>query len=187
MKTLRTTLIAALAGLSLVGSASAQIYASQLVSTQYVTSFGSGLVTGPPDGGGLFLGDTFDPPAHPGNLVVKFTGGLTTGPGADLFVVDVVSSVNETANIFVSPDNVTYTFVGTLNAVANTLDFDGSYSGAFFYVKAANASTVVSIDIDAIGGYFAVPEPATCALFGAGALLMGAYVRHRRAVSAAER
>jgi hypothetical protein len=164
-------------------AAQAVTYADTLVSQQFTTSFGSGLVTGAPDGGGRFLGSTFDPPANPGNIVVRFTGGLTTGPGADLFVVDVASSTNETANIFVSPDNITFTFVGGLNAVANTLDFGALYTGVFSYVRIVNSSTLVSIDIDAVGGNFAapVPEPATYAMFGAGALLLGALKRRRMA------
>jgi PEP-CTERM motif len=165
------------------GTAQAVTYADTLVSQQFTTSFGSGLVTGAPDGGGRFLGSTFDPPANPGNIVVRFTDGLTTGPGADLFVVDIANSVNETANIFVSPDNITYTFVGGLNAVANTLDFGALYSGVFSYVRIVNSSTLVSIDIDAVGGNFAapIPEPATYAMFGLGALLLGALKRRRAA------
>jgi hypothetical protein len=181
------TRFAATSGLLALGllctAAQAQIYADTLVSQQFTTSFGSGLVTGAPDGGGRFLGSTFDPPANPGNIVVRFTSGLTTGPGADLFVVDVGSSANETANVFVSPDNVTFTFVGGLNAVANTLDFGALYTGVFSYVRLVNSSTLVSIDIDAVGGNFAapVPEPATYAMFGAGALLLGALKRRRMA------
>jgi PEP-CTERM motif len=177
-----STLAAPLGALVLAGlstSAHAVVYADALVSQQFTTSFGSGLVTGAPDGGGRFLGDTFDPPANPGNIVVKFTSGLTTGVGADLFVVDVASSANETANVFVSPDNVNFTFVGGLNAVANTLDFGGLYSGVFYYVRLVNSSTLASIDIDAVAGNFAapVPEPSTYALFGAGALLMAGWKR----------
>jgi hypothetical protein len=177
-----STLAAPLGALILAGlstAAHAVVYADALVSQQFTTAFGSGLVTGAPDGGGRFLGSTFDPPANPGNIVVKFSSGLTTGVGADLFVVDVASSANETANVFVSPDNVNFTFVGGLNAVANTLDFGALYTGVFYYVRLVNSSTLVSIDIDAVGGNFAapVPEPSTYALFGAGALLMAGWKR----------
>jgi hypothetical protein len=164
------------------GAAHAITYADTLVSQQFTTSFSSGLVTGAPDGGGRFLGSSFDPPANPGNIVVRFTDGLTTGAGADLFVVDVASSANETADIFVSADNVSYTFVGGLNAVANTLDFGALYSGVFYYVRIANSSTVVSIDIDAVGGNFAaapIPEPSTYAMMGAGLLFLGALQRRK--------
>ena len=51
----------------------AAFFAGGLVHSQFVTSFGSGLVTGAPDAGGLFLGDTFDPPAHPGFITVSFS------------------------------------------------------------------------------------------------------------------
>jgi hypothetical protein len=158
-----STLAAPLGALILAGlstAAHAVVYADALVSQQFTTAFGSGLVTGAPDGGGRFLGSTFDPPANPGNIVVKFSSGLTTGVGADLFVVDVASSANETANVFVSPDNVNFTFVGGLNAVANTLDFGALYTGVFYYVRLVNSSTLVSIDIDAVGGNFAAPNSA---------------------------
>jgi hypothetical protein len=166
----------------LSGPAQAVTYADSLVSQQFTTSFGSGLVTGAPDGGGRFLGSSFDPPTNPGNIVVRFIDGLTTGVGADLFVVDVASSANETADIFVSPDNINYTFVGGLNAVANTLDFGALYSGTFYYVRVANSSSLVSIDIDAVGGNFAaapIPEPSTYAMFGVGLLVLGAIQRRR--------
>jgi hypothetical protein len=160
----------------------APTYADTLVSQQFTTAFGSGLVTGAPDGGGRFLGDSFDPPNNPGNIVVRFTNGLTTGAGEDLFVVDVASSANETANVEVSPDNVTFTFVGTLNAIANGLDFGALYVGDFFYVRLSNASTRVSIDIDAVAGNFdaqprQLPEPTTLSLVAATGLLMGALRR----------
>jgi hypothetical protein len=102
--------------------------------------------------------------------------------GADLFVVDIANSANETANIFVSPDNVNYTFVGGLNAVANSLDFGALYSGTFHYVRVVNSSALVSIDIDAVGGNFAavpIPEPSTYAMFGVGLLFLGVVQRRR--------
>jgi hypothetical protein len=185
MKVLFTRFSAAVGILALAlmsGAAQAITYADTLVSQQFTTSFGSGLVTGAPDGGGRFLGNSFDPPTNPGNIVVRFVDGLTTGVGADLFVVDIGSSTNETADIFVSPDNINYTFVGGLNAVANSLDFGALYSGTFYYVRVANSSTLVSIDIDAVGGNFAaapIPEPSTYAMFGVGLLFLGAMQRRR--------
>ncbi len=173
----------ALAGLLAGPAHAAPTYADTLVSQQFTTSFGSGTVTGAPDSGGRFLGDSFDPPNNPGNIVLKFSGGLTTGPGADLFVVDVVSSANETANISVSLDNITYTFVGTLNAVANALDFGALYTGDFFFVRVANASNAVSIDIDAVAGNFdaptRLPEPGSLALVGTAGLLLAGLGRRR--------
>lgn len=187
-----TSQLAAAAAVATLGfltapAQAAPTYADTLVSHQFTTSFGSGLVTGAPDGGGRFLGDSFDPPNNPGNFVVRFTSGLTTGAGEDLFVVDVGSSANELADVFVSPDNVTFTFVGTLNAVANGLDFGALYVGDFYYVRLSNASTSVSIDIDAVAGNFdaqprVLPEPTTLSLVAATGLLMGALRRRRAAV-----
>ena len=161
----------------------APIYDDTFVSSQFITNFGSADVTGAPDGGGKFLGDTFDPPANPGYIIVKFSAGLVDGVGDDLFVTDVGSSSNETADLFVSADNLSYTFVGQLNAVANQLDIAGAFAGTFYYVKVANASTRVSIDIDTVGGYHAaavVPEPSTYALFGAGLAVLAGLSRRRR-------
>ena len=166
LQSVRAIAVLVLASGSTVRAAS--IYADALISSQFVTSFGSGLVTGAPDGGGLFLGDTFDPPAHPGFIVVHFATPLFDGPGADIVVYDVANSANETASISVSADGVSFTSVGSLNAVANTLDIAGLYSGGFSYVKIANSSTVVSIDVDAVQGLNTVPEPATTQLLTGG-------------------
>lgn len=169
-----------------LGSASAQaavpIYADSFVSALNTTSFNSGIVVGAPDGGGQFLGDKFDPPTLQGSLVVKFSNGLIDGVGNDLFVVDVFNTATEVVNLFVSADNINYTFVGQINSVANQLDIAGAFTGAFYYVKVANASTSFSMDVDAVGGYTAapVPEPGTVALLVTGLAVMG-LARHRRA------
>ena len=167
----------ALCALALSNNAMAvPIYADSLVDSQFVTAFGSGTVTGAPDGGGLFLGDTFDPPNNPGFITVGFSGGLADGAGDDIFVIDVVSSSNETAEIFVSNDNVSFTSIGILNAVNNSIDIGGLFTDPIFFVKVANASTQVSIDIDAVGGNYAaaVPEPMTAALIALGLIGFGA-------------
>ncbi len=162
------------------GVSRASVFASSLVSSQFVTSFGSGNVTGAPDGGGLFLGDTFDPPAHPGFIIVHFNTPLIDGPGDDIRVIDVVNSTNETANISVSSDGINFTLIGGLNAVANTINVAGLFAGQFSYIKVANSSTLVSIDVDAVEGINAVtiPEPATFLSIGCG--LCGLLVFRRR-------
>lgn len=183
----KSAVAAGVATLSLLAThaQAAPTYADTLVSQQFTTSFGSGLVTGAPDGGGRFLGDSFDPPNNLGTLVLKFSNGLTTGAGEDLFVVDVANSANELADVYVSADNVAFTFVGVLNAVANGLDFGALYVGDFYYVRLSNATNAVSIDIDAVAGNFdaqprVLPEPTTLSLVAAMGLLMGA-VRQRGA------
>jgi hypothetical protein len=165
-------------------TAHAAFFATSLVSQQFTTAFGSGLVTGAPDGGGLFLGDTPDPPRNPGRIVVGFSTALTTGSGIDLKVYDVGSSLSETFDVFVSPDNITFTFVGGANAVNSSLDFGALFSGAFSFVRLVNSSTQVSIDIDAVEGFYqatgSVPESTTWAMMIVGFGLVGGALRSRR-------
>jgi len=137
-------------------------YADALVDSMFVTSFGSGDVTGPPDGGGLFLGDTFDPPVNPGFLTVEFLTPAGNGSGFDFEVLDVASSTNETADVFVSSDGMAFSFVQSINAVANGVELGGAFAGPVRFLKIANSSTLVSIDIDAIrANYVYVPEPGS--------------------------
>ena len=179
-----TALLLAIGAFALSSTASAvPIYADSLVDSQFVTSFGSGDVTGGADGGGLFLGDSFDPPTNPGYITVGFSGGLMDGAGDDIFVIDVASSLNELAEILVSNDNVSFTSIGILDAVNNSIDIAGIFTDAIYYVKIANATTTVSIDIDAVGGNYAaaVPEPMIVSLLSLGLVGIGVSRRMRKA------
>ncbi len=164
------SLLAAAALLGAPGlAAAAPIYASALVTSSDVTAFGSGNVTGAPDGGGLFLGPTFDPPARPGTFTVSFVTPLAADPGGpDLVIVEIASSANETFNVEVSSDGVAFTLLGEFSATNNQVEF-GAFTGPVAQVRLTNTSTAVSADIDAIYGnaaYTAVPEPASLALLG---------------------
>lgn len=163
--------------------AHAAVFADTLVSSSNVTAFGSGLVTGSPDSGGLWLGSTFDPPADLGSLTVGFSSALIDGAGVDLKIYELASSSSETFNVFVSSDNVGFTLLGEFSATNNLIDFAGLFAGPVSYVRLTNTSNVASADIDAIEGYFlagAVPEPSTWAMMLLGFGALAGALRYRR-------
>jgi hypothetical protein len=170
-----------LGGIALSPAFAVPFYADNLVDSMFVTSFGSGLVTGPPDGGGLFLGDDFDPPTNPGFITVEFLTPAGDGAGFDLEILDVASSMNETANVFASSNGVAFTFVQAINAVNNDVELNGVFPGPVKFLKIANSSTTVSIDIDAVRAFYEyVPEPATAVLALVGLLGIAATRRSPR-------
>lgn len=151
----------------------APIYASTLVASSNVTAFGSGVVTGAPDGDGVWLGSSFDPPALLGSLTVSFATALGNGAGADLVVVEISPSAAETFNVEVSTDNLVYTLLGEFSATNNLIDF-GSFTAPVSFVRLTNTSTAFSADIDTLFGNYeadvlvSIPEPASLALIAFG-------------------
>ena len=168
----RARLIATLAiAMTSGASLAAPIYADS-ATTQDVTFFGSGILTGAPDGGGAFLSNTFDPPTLLGSITAGFAGGLIDGPGADIVIYDVPAQplTNEFADVFVSTDGVTFTLLGAYGGAGqvNSFDLSGVFGGVVHFVRIVNTGAVNSPDIDAFQGNYAasVPEPATLALLG---------------------
>jgi hypothetical protein len=185
-----STFFVAATALALPQSANAE-FASSLVASSNVTAFGSGSVTGAPDGGGLFLGSTFDPPQQLGTFTVMFANPLGNGAGTDLRIYEIASSSNETFNVELSSDNLTYTLIGEYSATNNLIDWDGLFSGAVSYVRLTNTSRSVSADIDALEGFYnfqgGVPEPATWAMLILGMGVIGGAMRRRAARSVTTR
>lgn len=168
-------------------TAHAAFFATTLVSQTNTTAFGSGLVTGAPDGGGRFLGSDFDPPTFPGEFTVSFATALGDGAGADLRLYELASSANETFDLFVSSDNISFTLIGGFNATNALIDFNGLFGGPITYVKLVNSSQQVSADFDALEGLYAfrggaIPEPASWAMLIAGFGLVGAARRWQRTI-----
>jgi len=171
---------------SLPTVAHASVFADSLVASSNVHSFGSGSVAGAPDNGGLWLGDTFDPPQNLGSITVAFDNALTNGAGADLRIYDIGSSAEETFNVFLSSDNLVFTLIGEYSATNNLIDWSGLFSDPVSYVRLTNTSRSVSADIDAIEGFHlasnnnGVPEPSTWAMMIAGFGAVGGAMRRRR-------
>ena len=107
---------------------------------------------------------------------MQWSGGVTTGLGVDLQIFDVASSSSETADVWVSSKGGGFTFVGSIDAVNNTLDINGFYTGVFSYVRIDNPNPDSIIDIDAVAG-FCVPAPGTAAVMAMGGLVC---VRRRK-------
>lgn len=161
----------------LVSTAGAQIYADSLADSMNVTFFGTSNLTGAPDSGGAYLSTAGDGAGGLlGYVTLGWSGGLTTGAGVDLQIFDVSSSSTETADVWVSADSVSFTFVGSIDAVNNMLDIDGLYSGGFSYVRIDNPNPDSIIDIDAVAGFY-VPTPGSAVVLALGGLM---YSRRRR-------
>lgn len=175
----RTAVAIALAASSGVAMG-APIYADS-ATTQDVTFFGSGILTGAPDSGGAFLSNTFDPPTLMGSITAGFSGGLADGPGADVVIHDCcggsLPSTNEFANVYASTDGSVFALLGAYGGAGqvNSFDFNGIFSGAVHYIRITNSGQVNSPDIDAFEGNYAarVPEPTTLLLISLALGLLG--------------
>jgi len=147
--------------------------------TQNVSFFGSGILTGGPDGGGAFLSNTSDPPTLLGSITFGFGVSLFDGVGDDFELFDVTQSIDEIYDVALSGDGVSFTSIGTFTTLVNGIDINGAFAGVFSFIRVTNTSTVNSADLDAAEGFnvasgvSVVPLPAALPLFGTGLALMG--------------
>lgn len=146
--------------LSLLGgwsrSAKAAIFLGEVIESSFVTPFGSGDILGSPDGGGLFLGDSFDPPDNQGSITAAFTTSITDGAGFDIEITEIFGTAEETADVFLSQDGLTYLFAGEINGLSTSLDIDFDSLGMDFanFIRVSSTSATQSLDIDSISGIY---------------------------------
>ena len=182
MKMLQAILMAALALAG--GAAGAAPYADTALTTD-VTFFGSGILTGAPDGGGAFLSDTLDPPTAVGSITFGFSQPLYDGPGADFRFYEIASVRREVFDVALSADGDIFFSLGRFNALSSDIDVDGAYASPFSFVRFTNASQRVSADLDALEGLNfvspqAVPLPAGMVLLMSSLGALGVASRRSR-------
>ncbi len=172
--------------LSHANSAQALIYADTATS-QDVTFFGSGILTGAADGGGAWLSNTSDPPTLLGSITFGFATALFDGAGDDFELIDVTQNADEMYDVALSSDGINFTSIGIFTTLINGIDVNGAFAGAFSFIKVTNTSKVNSADLDAARGFNVVPIPPALSLFGTGLAIMGfvGWRRKRKTVGAA--
>lgn len=157
-------------------------FASSLVDSNGASPFGSGIVTGAPTGDGYFFPNTSATDAF---ITLGFSQPFMNGAGFDLEIYDTGDfsvDLSETADVFVSSDNSTFFFAGSIvggPVGTNLIDLSTQgLNGSYSYVKVMHTSITSGdgIDLDTIEA-FHIPTPATLPLL-AGAALIG---RRRRA------
>lgn len=179
MRALIAATAVAMAGFA--GSAQAVPFATSAV-TQDVTSFGSGVLTGAPDGGGAFLSDTFDPPTAAGSIVFGFDVDMFDGVGADFRLFDVGQDSEELYDVAVSGDGVSFTSLGVFDTTVGDIDVNGLFAGLFSFIRVTNAGLTNSPDLDAAEALnvAAIPTPAALPLMAAVVGVFGLTALRRR-------
>ncbi len=161
----------ALSSVAFSSQANAAPFYADSVTTNNVTFFNSGILTGAPDNGGAFLSNTYDPPTAAGSIVFGFSDVFTDGAGADIELFDVGQLASETYDVALSSDGISFTSIGIFSTLVNGIDINGLYAGVFSYIRVINTSQSNSPDLDAAAAYHkatVVPLPAALPLLLAG-------------------
>jgi hypothetical protein len=177
---MKSLLAAGALAASVSAPAMAAVFADS-ASTADVSFFGSGSLVGPPDNGGAFLSNTFDPPDRAGSITWGFSGGLTTGAGIDLILYEIGARSEELFKLEISKNGLMFQFAGEFDTLTTSFDLDAlGFSGPFSFVRVTNAGRVNSPEFDTAEGVYAlapIPLPAALPLLLAALAGLGAIRR----------
>ena len=175
---------------SQANTAQAAVFANSAL-TENVTFFGGGILTGAPDGGGAFLSNTSDPPTLLGSITWGFGVQFFDGPGDDLELFDIFASADETFDLALSNDGISFSSLGSFNTFGSLLfDINGAFTGPFSFIRVTNTSLINSPDFDAaevfnIVDVAPIPIPAALPLFLSGLGIAGFLGRRRKTAATA--
>jgi len=169
LKTLSALIIAMGTTFSIANTAQAATVYATSATTENVTSFGSGVLTGTADSGGAWLSNTSDPPTLLGSITFGFGLSLYDGVGADIELIDVGQSADESYDVALSLNGISFSSIGQFTTLVNGIDINGLFAGAFSFIRVTNTSRLNSADLDTARAFHTngpspVPLPASLPL-----------------------
>ena len=157
----------------------------------FVYGPGTGDLTGAPNGNGAFLSNEFDPPDLSGSITWGFGVQFFDGIGDDFELTDIFASVDETFDLALSIDGISFSSLGIFNTAGSLVfDINRAFTGPFSFIRVTNTSLINSPDFDAaevfnIVDVAPVPIPAALPLFLSGLGIAGFLGRRRKTAAIA--